>query len=64
MKDVFLYNAKAHTLHIKGYCRFTKGITNYLPFATENEAMAYDGRSVGMCKFCQREREKRMEEEQ
>lgn len=26
------------------------------------EAFAYDGRAVGMCKLCQKEQEKRMEE--
>ena len=61
VKDAFLYNPKAHTLHIKGYCRFTKGKTDYIPFATEDEALAHDGRAVGMCKLCLKEREKRME---
>ena len=59
MKDTFLYNAKAHTLHIKGYCRFTKGHTDYLPFSTEDEALAYDGRAVGMCKLCSKKRDQK-----
>ena len=61
MKDTFLYNAKSHTLHIKGYCHITKGKTYYIPFETEDEALAYDGRAVGLCRICLKEREKRME---
>ena len=61
MKEVFLYNPKRHTLHIKGYCHHTKGLYNeYLAFETENEVIAYDGRAVGMCKLCQNKREKKM----
>ncbi len=61
MKGKYLYNPKRHTLHIKGYCTHTKGIySDYIPFDSEDEALAYDGRSVSMCKLCQKEREKRM----
>jgi len=57
MKETFLYNAKTRTLHIKGYCPHTKGInTGFIQFQTEDEALAYDGRAVGMCKICQRKR--------
>lgn len=60
---MYLYNAKTHTLHIKGYCQYAKGIVNdYISFCSENEALAYDGRAVSLCKFCQRKREKLMEE--
>lgn len=58
MKEVFLYNEKTHTLHIKGYCQHTKGKTDYIQFNSENEALAYDGRAVGVCKICQKKREK------
>lgn len=62
MKEKYLYNPKRHTLHIKGYCMHTKGgCSDYIPFDSEDEALAYDGRSVGMCKSCLKEREKRME---
>ncbi len=64
MKEKFLYNPRTHTLHIKGYCTHTKGHVEdcYIPFDTENEAIAYDGRAVGMCKICQKKREEKMEE--
>lgn len=62
MPEQFLYNEKKHTLHIKGYCMHSRGeTTGYRPFNSENEALAYDGRAVGMCKLCQKEREKRLE---
>ncbi len=63
MKEKFLYNPKTNKLHIKGYCQHTKGLcADYIAFDTENEAIAYDGRAVGMCKLCQNKREKKMEE--
>ena len=56
----YLYNKKTRTLHIKGFCHHTKGLnSDYLPFDTESEALAYDGRAVSLCKLCEREREKR-----
>lgn len=61
-KDTFLYNPKTHTLHIKGYCHYTQGChPEYLPFDKENGALAYDGRAVGMCKLCQKARDRKME---
>lgn len=61
MGEEYLYNTKTDTLHIRGYCWHTKGLcTEYLSFATENAAMAYDGRAIGMCKLCQSKREKLM----
>ena len=65
MKEKYLYNPKRHTLHINGYCVQTKrGHPDYyIPFDTENDAVAYDGRAVGMCKLCQKAREKRTEEQ-
>ena len=64
MAAKFLYNPKRHTLHIKGYCQFTKSSCNeYIQFDTENEALAHDGRSVGWCKLCLKKREQKMEEE-
>lgn len=57
MKDIFLYNKGTRTLHIKGYCHHTKGKTDYIQFNSEKEALAYDGRAVGMCKICQKKRE-------
>ena len=62
VKDSFLYNSRTHTLHMKGYCRHARGVTGYLPFSTEDEALAYDGRAVGMCKLCLAERDRRLME--
>ena len=60
MKEIFLYNEKTHRLHIKGYCRHTKGVhTDLKQFNSEDEALAFDGRAVGMCKTCQRKREQK-----
>lgn len=59
MQEQYFYNPRTHRLHIKGYCRES----NQLPydvrfFASENEALAFDGRSVGMCKNCLKKRER------
>lgn len=63
MEPKFLYNPKSRTLHIKGYCCHTNGsCREYIPFDTENEAIAHDGRAVGFCKLCLRKREQKMEE--
>ena len=57
-KEMFLYNTKTHRLHIKGYCQHTNSpYTGFLQFNSEDEALAYDGRAVGMCKICQKKRE-------
>ena len=59
---MYIYNLKTHTLHIEGYCRCTfKGMhygDNYKRFYTEDDAIAYDGRSVSMCKNCQKKRDR------
>ena len=64
MEAKFLYNPRRHTLHVKGYCIQTQnGYPDYyISFDTENEALAYDGRSVGWCKICLRKKEQKMEE--
>lgn len=60
---MYLYNPKRHTLHIEGYCAHSKGIhPDYIRFDTEDAVLTYDGRAVGLCKICQKEREKRLEE--
>jgi len=56
----YLYNEKTRKLHIKGLCWHTKiGIYKGKEFSSESEALAYDGRAVGLCKLCEKEREKR-----
>lgn len=55
----YLYNIKTGKLHIKGYCCHTEGNRKeYKEFNTESEALAYDGRAVGLCKLCEKKREK------
>ena len=53
MGEEYVYNPKTDTLHIRGYCWHTRGFcADYIVFATEDEALAYDDRAVGMCKLC------------
>lgn len=60
----YIYNPKTHTLHIKGYCHHTAyGYAGYLVFNSEAEALAYDGRAVGMCKLCEKKRTQQMQKE-
>lgn len=64
MEKKYIYNKLTHTLHIKGYCCHTKGVrADYLEFDSEDAALAYDGRAVGLCKICQRKREQLNREE-
>lgn len=56
----YIYNKDTGKLHIKGFCRYTKySLIHYEEFDTEAKALAYDGRAVGLCKECEKEREKR-----
>ncbi len=57
MQKKFVYNTKTHRLHIVGYCPHASGGYNMIYFNTEDEALAYDGRAVGLCKLCQKKRE-------
>lgn len=61
---VYVYNTRTHTLHIEGFCCHTpKGMrceNDYKSFETEDEAIAFAGRALGMCKLCQAERDRRM----
>ena len=63
-QDKYLYNPKRHTLHIKGYCVHTRGHypDYYLPYSTEDEAIADNRRAVSMCKLCQDAKEQKLEE--
>ena len=51
MKKLYSYNEGTHLLHITDLCQHTIG-TNCIQFDTENEAVKYAGRSLGMCKDC------------
>lgn len=62
MENVFLYNRKTGKLHIKGFCHDAMSEVGYLLFKSEDEALAHDGRAVGMCKRCMKKREQKMKE--
>ena len=61
MDKIYIYNTGTHTLHIEGFCRYVpKGINyngNYKQFNDEDEVLAFDGRTVSMCKICMRKRD-------
>ena len=61
MEKRYLYNKKNHTIHIRGFCQYSKGKTDYTPFDSEDKARSFDGRA-SLCKFCQKERDKKLEE--
>ena len=55
MEKKYFYNTKTHRLHIWGYCRESKALPfNMKFFDTYDEALAFDGRAVGLCKNCQK----------
>ena len=55
MEKKYFYNDKTHRLHILGYCKVSKTLPDHTRFfATYDEALAHDGRSVGLCKDCQK----------
>ena len=65
MEKMYFYNSKTHRLHILGYCRESnKKPYDVRCFDTYDEALAYDGRAVGLCKLCQKKENKRKEVEQ
>ena len=61
MKKPYIYNLKTHTLHIQGFCPHTfEGMNDgngYKCFETEDAAVAFDGRTVSMCKRCLKKRD-------
>ncbi len=63
MKPKFVLNTKTNCLHIIGYCQHSQPM-NPVFFGTEDEALAYGGRSISMCKTCTKKREQNMKEEQ
>ncbi len=61
--DIYFYNVKTHRLHIKGLCKESKMLPyNTVFFSSENEALAFDGRAVGLCKLCDKKREKKLKD--
>ena len=58
MIDKYFYNMRTGTLHIEGFCKESKIKPYHIQyFASEQEALGFDGRSVRMCKRCQKRRE-------
>lgn len=62
MQKKYMYNPDTGKLHIVGYCHISK-LPPYkaIYFNSEDEALAYDGRAVSMCKICLSKRDKEME---
>lgn len=55
----YFYNLNTHKLHIKGYCKESERLPyNVKFFDTYDEALAHDGRAVGLCKICQKKENK------
>ena len=48
----YFYNERTHRLHIEGYCKESKSLPIHIRFfESEDEALAFDGRAIGMCKI-------------
>ena len=61
IEKMYFVNKSTNKMHIRGFCRHSKLPPDKLEFFdTENEALAFGGRAIGMCKLCMKERERRM----
>lgn len=58
----YIYNIRTNKLHIEGYCVHSKNSNETKKFNSEDEALAFDGRAVSMCKICQRKKDNEMRE--
>ena len=57
----FIYNTKTGKLHIEGFCKYANSnLYNNKIFNTEEEALGFDGRCLGMCKLCENKRKELM----
>lgn len=55
MEKKYFYNERTHKLHIYGFCRVSNSLPDHTHFfSSYDEALAYDGRAVGLCKNCQK----------
>lgn len=62
LEKKYFYNARTRRLHIKGCCQFSKSPPyNTVFFETYDEALAYDGQSVGLCAICKKNENKKKE---
>ena len=56
MESLYLYNEKTRLLHIRDCC--PHGIQCEMkPFDSEDEALSYAGRALGVCKICAEKRD-------
>lgn len=63
MELKYILNANTGALHIADFCYQTKvSMAKPKIFETEEEAYAYGGKFIHMCKLCEREKEKRLRE--
>ena len=61
MIEKYCYNKRTHCLHIIGYCKDSKAISpDAILFESEDEALAFDGRAVRMCKNCMKKRDSKL----
>lgn len=59
-KGKYILNTTTHCLHIEGYCKKASPLPYHVKyFESEDEALAFGGRSVWLCSNCKKEREKR-----
>lgn len=56
MKELYWYNKNTHTLHINNFCTNAQSCS-CVKFDSEDEALKYAGRALGMCKICMKKRD-------
>ena len=56
VKKLYSYNKGSHLLHITNGCKYSNG-SEYIQFDTEDEALCFAGRHLGMCKDCMEKRD-------
>lgn len=57
----YAYNEKTHIYHIYDYCALSKS-NDLVIFTSEEEMRASTGRPIILCKYCQRKRDRKLEE--
>lgn len=58
---LYIYNIGSHTLHISGFCIHAHAVPNdphFKFFATEDEAVKSERRSLRICELCSERRDK------
>ena len=56
MELLYLYNEKTRLLHIRDCCPHSIQC-DMKPFESEDEALSYAGRAMGICKICAEKRD-------